>query len=363
MRIILTVTNDLNHDQRMIRMASALQAAGHDCLLVGRRLPESGPPGNRPFRQHRFNLFFKKGKAFYLEYNLRLFFWLLLQPLDLIWAVDCDTAVPARLVSIIRRKKWVFDAHELFTHVPEVQHRKGVQRVWEYVQRMAFTRSHMQVTVGEALAGYFDQRYGSRSIVVRNAPELLTAVSPKPDAARFILYQGALNAGRGLENLIRAMTEIPCRLVMAGEGDLSESLRQLTSELGLNDKVTFLGRVLPADLPALTARAWIGYNVSENAGLSYYLSLNNKFFDYVHAGLPSLINPFPEYEKLCGEYEVGLLTRPEVGDIVEKAGRLLEDEALHRHLQSQCLAAREKWNWENEKRHFLSIFETAFSHE
>lgn len=360
MKILFTVTNDLNHDQRMIRICSALQEAGHDCTLIGRKLRNSAPPAERPFGRYRLSPWFEKGKLFYIEFNIRLFFFLLFSRFDVIWAVDCDTALPARLVSMIRRKPWVFDAHELFTHVPEVQRRPGVQRVWEVVQRMAFRRSRLRITVGSELAAWFSHRYGVEVEVIRNAPESAAAWPYEPDSDPFILYQGALNEGRGLENLLQAMPRIPCRLVLAGEGDLSHELRKLSGELGLNDKVQFLGRVLPEELPALTARARIGYNVSENAGLSYYLSLNNKFFDYVHAGLPSLINPFPEYMTLSREIEVGIITEPDVDDIVEKALLLLNDEALHERLHRNCIKAREIWNWEHEKARLIRIFEDAF---
>lgn len=360
MRILFTVTNDLNHDQRMIRICSALQEAGYDCLLIGRKVRGSMPLAGRPFGQHRLSPWFEKGKLFYIEFNIRLFFFLLFRRFDIVWAVDCDTALPARLICIMRRKPWVFDAHELFTHVPEVQRRPGVQRIWEVVQRMAFRRSRLRITVGAELASWFSDKYGVKVEVIRNAPEMAAALPYEPDPDPFILYQGALNEGRGLENLLHAMTRIPCRLVLAGEGDLSVYLRKLTHELSLTDKVQFLGRVMPESLPALTARARIGYNVSENAGLSYYLSLNNKFFDYVHAGLPSLINPFPEYVTLNREMEVGLITEPEVDDIVEKALWLLRDDVLHERLHRNCINAREIWNWEHEKTRLIRIFESAF---
>lgn len=352
-KIVFTVTNDLSHDQRMIRICSSLSHAGYDCLLVGRELDTSKTLLSQPFSQKRLKCIFNKGKLFYLEYNLRLFAFLLLLPCKVIYSVDCDTALPGRWVSLLRHKKWIFDAHELFTEVPEVVRRKAVKKVWAWVQKIAFSRADLCLTVGNELAKWFEKKYGRKVVTVKNAPLQNLALPYSPDPDRFILYQGALNEGRGLENLIMAMQQIPCRLVLAGEGDLTQKLKALTQQLNLLSKVEFKGMVSPENLPALTARAYMGYNVSENAGLSYYYSLNNKFFDYVHAGLPSLINPFPEYMALNQRFEVGIITAPSVEEIVKHALILLEDDILHRKLHGNCTEAKEIWNWEEEQQVLL----------
>jgi len=360
--IIFTVTNDLVTDQRTQRIAGTFAETGFSVQLVGRRLTNSSSVSHLGFPVKRFRCLFNKGKLFYLEYNLRLFLWLCFQRFDCLWAVDCDTAWPSRLVSVLRRKPWVFDAHELFSSVPEVIHRMAVQRIWQQTEKMAFSKASLCVTVGPALALWFDEEYGRKVEVVRNMPLLKKALPYRPDENSFVLYQGALNEGRGLENLIKAMHRVDCRLLIAGEGDLSIKLRQHVADEGLQGKVVFLGKLKPADLSALTASARVGYNVSEPAGRSYQLSLNNKFFDYVHAGLPSLINPFEEYVRLNNEMEVGLITEPEVNAIAANLQLLLNNDDLHLRLSQNCLKAREIWNWEKEQVQLLTIFEAAIQH-
>jgi glycosyltransferase involved in cell wall biosynthesis len=330
--------------------------------LVGRKLPDSPSADHLGFPVKRFRCLINKGKLFYLEYNLRLVFWLFFNRFDCVWSVDCDTAWPARLICGIKREKWVFDAHELFSRVPEVIDRKRVQQFWQRTEKMAFSNADLCITVGPALAGWFESEYGRKVEVVRNMPSLNNGLYYLPKDEKYVLYQGALNRGRGLENLIKAMHDVDCKLLIAGEGDLSRQLRNLTFQEGLQGKVIFLGKLSPAVLPEITAGAWIGYNVSEPMGLSYQLSLNNKFFDYVHAGLPSLINPFPEYQKLNEEIEVGLITKPEVAEITRNLQYLLVNKEEHLRLSQNCKIARAIWNWENEKLHLLTIFNTAFKH-
>ena len=360
--IVFTVTNDLVTDQRMQRIVGTFVEAGYTVKLVGRALSDSPSAAHLGFPVKRFRCMINKGKLFYLEYNLRLAFWLFFNRFDCLWSVDCDTAWPARLVCGVKRKKWVFDAHELFSRVPEVIDRKRVQQFWRHTEKMAFSSADLCITVGPMLGGWVESEYGRKGEVVRNMPPLKNGVDYKPKGEKYVLYQGALNKGRGLENLIKAMHQVDCKLLIAGEGDLSRQLRDLTKQEGLQEKVIFLGKLPPAALPDITAGAWVGYNVSEPMGLSYQLSLNNKFFDYVHAGLPSLINPFPEYQKLNEEFEVGVITNPEVSEIARNLQYLLENNDTHLRLSQNCINARAVWSWENEKLHLLTIFEATFQH-
>ncbi len=375
-RIIFTVTNDLRYDQRMLRICTTLSAAGYEVALVGRHLSTSIPLQNQPYQQIRLkHLLFTAGKLFYLEYNLRLLFFLLFQRFDAVCSIDLDTSIPGIIAAKIKNKPHLFDAHELFTHTPEVARRKSIQKIWEAVQKFTFKHTNAAFTVGPAIAQYFEEKYNSPVAVVRNMPIKSGATNPsnsstpawqsKIDALqgqRFILYQGALNEARGLEALIQAMSEITAILVLAGEGDLSQTLRNLTQSLNLEHKVIFLGMVPPNELPQLTKQAYIGYNVSQNAGLSYFLSLNNKFFDYTKALLPSLINPFPEYLALMKEFEVGLPTEPTLEDIVKQANQLFTDQLLYDKIKSNCKLASEKWTWENETPTLVNIFQQTCQH-
>ena len=93
-KIIFSVTNDLVYDRRMIRIGESLGTEGYEVVLVGRQLKDSQPFNNQWIKYKRFKLFFNKGKFFYLEYNLRLFFWLLFQRFDIVCGIDLDTILP-----------------------------------------------------------------------------------------------------------------------------------------------------------------------------------------------------------------------------------------------------------------------------
>ncbi|RAK70515.1 glycosyltransferase [Hymenobacter edaphi] len=358
-RLLFAVTTDLNYDQRMQRICASLAGAGYQVRLVGRQWPNSQPLTAQPYEQHRLRCWFSRGKLFYLEYNLRLLLYLLGQRgFAAYGCADLDAALPTWLRARLGRVPFVYDAHELFTEVPEVVGRPAVRRLWLAVERFVVPRATLAYTVGPALARLFEQRYGRAFGTVRNISRLAENAPATPNEG-YILYQGALNAGRGLEALLEAMPAVSARLVVCGEGDLSDGLRRRAQDLGLlqNGRVEFRGYVLPAELREVTARAAVGISVLENLGLSYYYSLANKFFDYLHAGVPQLISPFPEYLALNEQYQVAEVV-PELtpAALAAALNRLLGDATHYQQLAHNCQRARLELNWQHEEQELQRLF-------
>ena len=70
MRIIFTVTNGLNYDQRMIRICNSLINAGNVVKLIGAEHSDSPDLEAKSYQQKRLRVIFKKGFGFYFEYNV-----------------------------------------------------------------------------------------------------------------------------------------------------------------------------------------------------------------------------------------------------------------------------------------------------
>jgi glycosyltransferase involved in cell wall biosynthesis len=360
-KIVFTVTNDLNYDQRMIRICSSLTTAGYAVLLTGYTLKDSIPLVNQPYRQKRINCIFKTGKLFYAEYNIRLFFFLLFKKMDIVGAIDLDTILPCLLISKLKRTRRVYDAHELFCEMQEIVKRPVIYKLWKKIEKFTLPAFPDGYTVNSIIAREFNKMYGVNYNVIQNVP-VLRNISIPEKKAKYILFQGGVNEGRSFDTLIPAMKYVNARLVIAGGGNYLERARLLADEHGLRDKVVFTGRLLPADLYQYTMKAWIGVTLFEKTGLSNYYSLANRFFDYMHAGVPQLCVSYPVYAEINKNQPVAVLIddlSPE--NIATHLNHLLENDVLYSDLRQNCLLQREVYNWQAEEKKLINFYTDKFS--
>nr|MBC7612354.1 glycosyltransferase [Pseudopedobacter sp.] len=347
----------------MQRIASVLSTNGYEVELVGRQRKHSIPLDLMPFKQKRLNCIFDKGKLFYLEYNLRLFWYLIFTKAAVYGAIDLDTILPCSIVAKFKQSKLVFDAHEYFTEVPELTGRKFSRYIWQAVANICIPLVDKAYTVAPQLAILFSKQYGIKFETILNVPPYNPPINENINLQNLpvIFYQGALNEGRGLPELIRAMTQINGTLRIVGEGDLSELLRLLVKDLKLQNKVQFLGFIKPIDLSLFTSEATIACNLLEPKGLSYQYSLANKFFDYMHAGIPQLCADFIEYRQINEQFEVAVLCNCHTEEIANKINNLLVNKKLYNLLKHNCAKAARVYNLQQEEKKIIQIYQSLFS--
>ncbi len=359
-KIIISVTNDLVSDQRVDKVAISLTSAGYEVLLVGRKLKNSLILQNRKYKTIRFNLLFNYGFLFYANYNLRLFFFLLFNKLDILLSNDLDTLPANFLVSKLRNKHLVYDSHELFTEVPELVNRKKVQKFWLKIERYILPKLENTYTVCESIANYYNDKYQTNFKVIRNiplCPEIENNYSNN-NQEKIIIYQGAVNIGRGLEEIIKAMPFINnVKLQIIGDGDILDNLKKLVSEMRLENKVEFLGKIPFQKLAEYTQKADLGISLEQKIGLNYYYSLPNKLFDYIIANIPVIVSDLPETRKIVKKYIIGeIINDFNSKALANKINNLLNDIELYNKYKANTKFAAKELCWQNEEKVLLDVF-------
>jgi glycosyltransferase involved in cell wall biosynthesis len=345
----------------MHRICGSLARNGFEICLVGRKLPASVPLRKKSFTQKRIRCYFNTGFLFYAEYNLRLFFFLLFRKMDGICAIDLDTILPCYFISFFKRLPRIYDAHEYFTEMKEVRTRPIVRRVWLSIEKFCVPRFHHGYTVSEGLVETFRKNYRREYGLVRNFPELQEIV-PNEKRDPVLLYQGAVNEGRGFETLVPALRRLPYNLVVCGDGNFMLRLKRLIRKYGLQNKTDLMGMLAPEKLPAIARKASIGLSLSEKEGTNQYLALPNKFLDYIHAGLPQVAMAYPEYIRMNAIFPVAVLIEELTVEAVTDAVKsLMDDSRRWNELHRNCLAARQQWCWQEEEKRLLSFYHNIFS--
>jgi glycosyltransferase involved in cell wall biosynthesis len=361
MRVIECITNSGVFDQRLQKKCKTLQDAGYRVTLIGiydERFPNALK--NEDFDFKTLKCLFKKGFVFYAEYNIRLFFLLLFATYDLLVANDADTLPAVALASLLRRKKMYYDSHEYFIECPEIRDRRLVKSFWDITEIVFAIRARKIYTVGASLAEILSERFGKKVQYVRNVPTYTTKHAT--DFCRkdkILIYQGVLNVGRGIEQIIDALEFLPEYVFyIVGEGDISEDLRTFANSKAYSSRIIFYGFVKPSELKNLTAKARYGLNLLESNSMNYYYSLANKFFDYIHAGVPCITMDFPEYRNLYDQRAFGILLEDfSTGNIASAIQNSDHNENIYANYVENCHHIAREINWENESIQLLKIYE------
>jgi len=354
-RIVFTVTNDLNFDQRMIRICTTLAEAGYKVTIVGFKKKKSPELISRPYKQIRIPIIVESGKLMYMDFWIKLFIKLLFVRTDIFCAIDLDTILPVYYASSIRGKKRAYDAHELFTELKEVTDKPLSLKIWSWIERKTVPE-FPGYTVGDGCSAYFRAKYNVKYAVVRSATVLRPITIPEKKQ-KYILYQGAVNIGRCFEELIPAMKQVDAPLIICGGGNFLEETMTLVKVHGLENQVIFKGYIPPEELRSYTINAWVGITLFEPNSKSNQNSLANRFFDYMHNGVPQLCVNYYEYKRINAEYEIcSLIDDIKPATIASALNHLLRDDVYYKRLQANCLVARKKYCWQEEAKTLLNFY-------
>ncbi len=370
---IVSVTNDLTTDQRVDRTCRTLVKMGFEVLLVGRKRKNSLPVRARDYRTHRMRLLFEKGPLFYAEYNIRLFFFLLVHRADIFVSNDLDTLsanwLAQRWLRLIRGNqapKLVHDCHEYFRGVSELSGRNFVTSVWKWIEDLIFPHLENIYAVNASIADLYSKEYGKAIQVIRNFPDRKLFSGAKERASlgirpeqKIILYQGAVNIDRGLEEAAEAMQYIRSDAVflILGTGDIFDRLKELIKLKGIDKKVFMMGAIPLESLHSYTLLGDIGLSIEKNVCINYYYALPNKFLDYIQANIPVLISPFPEMKEIVDRYKIGeFIDSHDPIYLAARFDQMLGDRSQLDLYRKNLINASQDLCWENEEKILIRIF-------
>lgn len=367
-KIIVSVTNDLVTDNRVDKVCKFLHNNGFEVILVGRKLKNSLPLSKRNYRCSRMRLIFSKGAFFYAEFNIRLFLLLIFHRATHQLSNDLDTLLANYLSAKIRRRKLIYDTHELYTEVPELLKRPRIKRIWERIEGWIFPRLHTIYTVNNSIAAFYNKKYKKNVRVVRNVsakwqPQSIPSKKELgvPEDKTLLIVQGAgINVDRGIEELVEAMVYVndSAILLIVGSGDVIGVLQNRVKMLLLEDRVLFFGKRPYQEMMAFTHYADWGFSIDKDSNMNYRYSLPNKIFDYIHASTPIICSDLPEIRKVVQEHQVGTFISSHEPKILAKfINELLANKQQHANFVVNCQKAAHLLSWENEERVLKEIYQ------
>jgi len=245
---------------------------------------------------------------------------------DLIHAHDADmVGVAALAVGRARLRgrdvRWVYDAHEYVAGLsPSLARTPRTIAGWADYESRYIRGADRIITVSAQMADALVRRY---DLDIPPAVVLNTPVIDRPDPARptlrevvgldpaapLLVYAGGMTPARGVETAIEAMRELPGAhlALVCVPHPRTPYVRRLRAEaaaMDLDHRVHFLDPVPPGQVVTFLSSADIGIF----SGLRYEshdVTLANKLFEYLYAGLPLVVSDLRAQAQLVTRHRLG----------------------------------------------------------
>ncbi|WP_454781379.1 glycosyltransferase family 4 protein [Legionella sp. WA2022007384] len=229
---------------------------------------------------------------------------------DLIFATSTPLtiALPGLVGKWLRRKPFVFEVRDLWPELPRemgVITNPVILKLMGLVEWMAYKSADGLIALSPGIQkGILRFRKDEKRVtIIPNGSDIdlfaesLKSIRPKGVEEHHLMaiFAGTHGVANGLQSIINSakiLKERQCddiRFVLIGQGKLKDTLIKQANEFEL-DNIIFLDPVDKDQLSQLLACADIGMQILANVPAFYDGTSPNKFFDYIAAGLPVLIN-------------------------------------------------------------------------
>jgi glycogen synthase len=353
-RLLLLTPSELSRDPRARRAAAAARKRGFDVIgLCGQATGEDAVPLDgvritRVGRRGRSNIRWEysarsrperlaarelrglyRATRFLLRTGQLWRAGAALGRFDVVHANDLDTLAAGWLLGRSRRTRLVYDAHELYSAF-EPEPPRLYHAFTSWLEQALARRAHAVVTVSEPIASELRNRLGllEDPIVVLNAPELDVNGQQATNSAGplRVVYQGAFGSGRPPGDLLTAIDRAPeAHLTIRVVRVPREALQAEIDARNLADRVTVADPLPPDGLVEGLRGFDAGIIIQRPLTLNNELSLPNKLFEYLMAGLAVVAPRLPGLGPLIEEEGIGLTFDPErpeeLGAALEQLGR------------------------------------------
>ncbi|WP_461106663.1 glycosyltransferase family 4 protein [Tessaracoccus terricola] len=288
-----------------------------------------------------------------------------------------DTYWLLALLWRLRGVKFVFDHHDLNPELflsrfgePEGRGQRLQLKGLKWLERMTFRSAHRVISTNDsyrAIAIRRGRREPRDVDVVRSGPDTarmrpIYPTEPVPEGITMLAYIGIMGPQDGVDQVLDLVAELrrrgrtDVRATLMGFGDCLEDLKRQCTEQGLDDVVTFTGRVDKREIAEHMSRSHIGVCPDLKTPLND-LSTMNKSLEYMAYALPSVSFDLTETRVTGGE-AISYVTSGDISAMADEVEKLIDDP--QRRAEMSRLARErvvELFDWAGQAKVFGDVFD------
>lgn len=372
-KILMLLTNAFLPDPRPYKEALSLIKAGNKVKILcwdrGENLPENEIIDG--IKIGRIHLASKHGRGtsqiiFLAILWMRMLSRLMKEEFDIIYCHDFDTFPIGLILKIFKRKKVIFDSHEVFSKMLSRNVALPVKLFIKHLEKLLIKKADFVIVTCQAM-GELYKTYGVKNIaVIGNWKEPRDFQIPHEALEKekkafgikdelVVSYIANLSPERVIIPLLEiAQVEKSIFLIIGGSGTQSGIVKKAAQE---SENIKYLGYVPYSKVALYTALAdviYYGYN--RNAGMAEFNS-PNKLFEALASGKAFIGGNFGEMGRIINEEDCGIALDIFDKDNIKKAIEAMKDKSkLHAFQDNARKAGLERYNWTNAEKDFLEVF-------
>ncbi|MBN1966221.1 MAG: glycosyltransferase [Anaerolineae bacterium] len=381
--VLMLVLNDMTHDSRVRREADALADAGFRVVVIGTHDASSPLPDREAIRGWELRRF-RYGRG-----SERLRHFRVPGPLRHIWqlialvralkkhhpqawhAHDFPALVPVALARLGRRapNALVYDVHDLYFHrstTSVTPWHALARRTGLWLERRLARRADARLTVSPLMADFLAALWDISpppTVVLNGAayPPDAPALARPTGARLWLVHTGTLIArGRKLPEVLAGLVRLPpdVHLTCLGDGPQQVELVRLAAALGLAARVHFLPPVPPEHVSAAIRHADAAVVAFDASLPNYAVTIPNKLFEALGAGLPVVAARTPALERFFAAHPIGPLWDAADPASLAEAVAALADPAQSSAWRQAARTAQAQAGWRAQARILCDCYQT-----
>jgi glycosyltransferase involved in cell wall biosynthesis len=375
-KITMLLANAFMPDPRPLWEARSLSGAGYSVKIIcwdrGEGLPEKEIVDGISVERIRFKA--KRSSAVFKSFYLamvwpRMFARLAKEDLDIIWCHDLDTLPVGIAFKAFRKKKVVFDSHEVYSKMLYGDIPGWIKRSVGFLERIMVKKADHLIVTCRPMADFYASLGAGNSTVVGNFKDPAVFQIPEETVKKerevlgitnelVISYIAKLGQDRIIEPLIDAVkADDNVFLIIGGDGYQKPLVEKAAREC---PRVKYLGYVHNDRIPLYTALAdVIYYGFDKNSGMAEFCN-PNKLFEALAAGRAFIGGDLGEMGKIIAEEKCGLALGSFDKRSIKNAIDIMKDKDKLRAFKDNARrAGLEKYHWKKAEEALLKAVSYA----